>query len=177
MLFGAFHIYQILQFALSMRRLLELYQFYTHLLGIPHPDIQTISWPEIVRRIGLIRDQNPITALSNTTSASPRLDLHVHLPQFLQFGNEPGQQTLTRALEWNLRACLLGHLFDHRGTVRMVFLKEKNRAGLAAELKRRMIFFGLVNAMFAPFIMLYITTHSFFLCFKVCLALPFVQGR
>ncbi|KAG8794966.1 autophagy protein atg9 [Ceratobasidium sp. 428] len=198
MLFGAFYIYQILQFALSMRRLLELYQFYTHLLGVPDSDIQTISWPEIVRRIGLIRDQNPITALSNTTSASPTnatttakldahdianrimrqenylialfdrglLDLRVPLPRFLQFGNEPGQQTLTRALEWNLRACLLGHLFDHRGTVRTVFLKEKNRAGLAAELKRRMIFFGLVNAIFAPFIVLYLMMHSFFRYFE-----------
>ena len=35
MLFGAFYIYQILQFAFSMRRLLELYQFYTHLLSVP----------------------------------------------------------------------------------------------------------------------------------------------
>ncbi|KAG9127405.1 autophagy protein atg9 [Ceratobasidium sp. 392] len=196
MLFGAFYIYQILQFALSMRRLLELYQFYTHLLGVPDSDIQTISWPEIVRRIGLIRDQNPITSLSNATAPNNAtttakldahdianrimrqenylialfdrglLDLRVPLPRLLQFGGEPGQQTLTRALEWNLRACLLGHLFDQRGTVRTVFLKEKNRVGLAAELRRRMIFFGLVNAIFAPFIVVYLVMHSFFRYFE-----------
>ncbi|KAG8730583.1 autophagy protein atg9 [Ceratobasidium sp. 414] len=198
LLFGAFYIYQILQFALSIRRLLELYQFYTHLLGVPDSDVQTISWPEIVRRIGLIREQNPITALSSNAAASPTnatttakldahdianrimrqenylialfdrglLDLRVPLPRFLQLGGEPGQQTLTRALEWNIRACLLGHLFDHRGTVRTVFLKEKNRAGLAAELKRRMIFFGLVNAIFAPFIVVYLMMHSFFRYFE-----------
>ncbi|KAG8704716.1 autophagy protein atg9 [Ceratobasidium sp. 394] len=197
-LFGAFYFYQILQFALSIRRLLELYQFYTHLLGVPDSDVQTISWPEIVRRIGLIREQNPITALSSNTTASPTnatttakldahdianrimrqenylialfdrglLDLRVPLPRFMQFGGEPGQQTLTRALEWNLRACLLGHLFDQRGTVRTVFLKEKNRVGLAAELRRRMIFFGLVNAIFAPFIVVYLVMHSFFRYFE-----------
>ncbi|KAG9127404.1 autophagy protein atg9 [Ceratobasidium sp. 392] len=117
MLFGAFYIYQTLQFALSMRHLLELYQFYTHLLGVPDSDIQTISWPEIVRRIGLIRDQNPITSLSNATTpnnatTAAKLDAHdianrimrqenylialfdrdlfelyVPLPRFLLFGN------------------------------------------------------------------------------------------
>ncbi|KAG8794970.1 autophagy protein atg9 [Ceratobasidium sp. 428] len=213
-LFGAFYIYQLLQFALSMRRLLELYQFYTPTrcsrrkwpylswtarTNHSQSDIQTISWPDIVRRTSLIRDRNPITTLSNTTSASPtnatttaKLDAHgianrimwqenyhialfdrgllnlrVPLPRFLQFGNEPGQQTLTRALEWHLRACLLGHLFDHRGTVRTVFLKERNRAGLAAELKRRMIFFGLVNAIFAPFIALYLMMRGFFRYFEL----------
>ncbi|KDN37437.1 hypothetical protein RSAG8_10172, partial [Rhizoctonia solani AG-8 WAC10335] len=80
MLFGAFYIYQILQFLVSIRRLLELYQFYTHLLGVPDSDVQTISWPEVVRRIGLIREHNPITSLSSQTDgANPttaKLDAH-----------------------------------------------------------------------------------------------------
>ncbi|QRV99780.1 autophagy protein APG9 [Ceratobasidium sp. AG-Ba] len=198
MLFGTYYVYEIIQFALSIRRLWELYQFYTHLLGVPDSDVQTISWPEIVRRIGLIRDQNPITALSSganpvndTTTAKldahdianrimrqenylialfdrGLLDLRVPLPGFLRtrFGQEQGQQTLTRALEWNLRACLLGHLFDQQGAVRTVFLKEKNRAGLAAEMRRRMVFFGLVNAIFAPLIVAYLVMHSFFRYFE-----------
>lgn len=93
------------------------------------------------------------------------LDLRVPLPLILQGGEQA--QTLTRALEWNLRACLLGHLFDQRGVVRGVFLKEKHRKGLAAELRRRMIFFGLVNAVFAPFIVVYLLMHSFFRYFEV----------
>lgn len=45
-------------------------------------DIQTISWPEIVRRIGTIREDNPVTALSSTTTGNPsssitaKLDAH-----------------------------------------------------------------------------------------------------
>jgi autophagy-related protein 9 len=165
--------------------------------------VQTISWPEVVRRIGLIREHNPITSLSSqTNSANPTsntttakldahdianrimrqenylialfdrklLDLRTPLPRFLErfFPPKEQRQTLTRALEWNLRACLLGHLFDHRGTVRGVFLKEKNKQGLAAELRRRMVFFGLVNAIFAPFIVVYLLMHSFFRYFEVC---------
>lgn len=37
---------------------------------------------------------------------------------------------LTRALEWNLRFCLMEFLFDPQGRVRKVFLKNKNRAAL-----------------------------------------------
>jgi autophagy-related protein 9 len=35
--------------------------------------------------------------------------------------------TLTRALEWNLRFCLMDYLFDRSGRVKDVFLKEKSR--------------------------------------------------
>lgn len=45
-------------------------------------DIQTISWPEIVRRIGAIREDNPNTALSSQNAGTPhdvtvaKLDAH-----------------------------------------------------------------------------------------------------
>ena len=126
-------------------------------------DIQTISWPEIVRRIGKIRDHNPTTALSPANqglapSVTAKLDAHdianrimrqenyliaifnkdlldlrVPLPGFLKrfIAPEAGKgNTLTRALEWNLRFCLMEYLFDTSGRVRKVFLKEKNRKAL-----------------------------------------------
>ena len=37
---------------------------------------------------------------------------------------------LTKALEWNLRFCLMEYLFDKSGRVRKVFLKSKNRTAL-----------------------------------------------
>jgi autophagy-related protein 9 len=45
-------------------------------------DIQTISWSEIVRRIGLIREENPLTAISskgsrnNDDTTTAKLDAH-----------------------------------------------------------------------------------------------------
>ncbi|KAJ7438501.1 putative transmembrane protein [Mycena latifolia] len=198
-LFIAFYVWQIVSFVLSVFRLVDMYNFYTHLLKIPDVDIQTISWPEIVRRIGSIREDNPLTALSSnmkktddTTTAKldahdianrilrqenylialfnkDLLDLRVPLPNILKrfIVEEEGKGTmLTRALEWNLRFCLMEYLFDQHGKVRKVFLKSKNRPVLIEGLKRRFIFMGILNAMFAPFIVLYLLMYSFFRYFE-----------
>lgn len=135
-------------------------------------DIQTISWPEIVRRIGAIRDENPVTAMSSASDSNPGfspltakldahdvanrimrqenylialfnkelLDLRSPIPRFLArvlrthgggsiYGEGRGE-TLTQVLEWNLRFCLMGWLFDRSGRVNRVFLKERNRKAL-----------------------------------------------
>lgn len=39
-------------------------------------------------------------------------------------------KTLTKALEWNLRFCLMEFLFDKQGRVKKAFLKSKNRRTL-----------------------------------------------
>ncbi|KAJ6597221.1 putative transmembrane protein [Mycena vulgaris] len=198
-LFIAFYVWQIASFILSVFRLVDMYNFFTHLLKIPDVDIQTISWPEIVRRIGSIREDNPLTALSSnvqksddTTTAKldahdianrilrqenylialfnkDLLDLRVPLPNILKrfIVEEEGKGTmLTRALEWNLRFCLMEYLFDSHGKVRKVFLKSKNRPVLIEGLKRRFIFMGMLNAVFAPFIVLYLLMYSFFRYFE-----------
>ncbi|KIL69852.1 hypothetical protein M378DRAFT_184229 [Amanita muscaria Koide BX008] len=200
LLFTAFYIWQIVNFISSIRRLVVLYNFYTHLLKIPDADIQTISWPEVVRRVEAIREENPITAVSsksarssnNTTTAKldahdianrimrqenylialfnkDLLDLNVPLPPFLNpfFAQHRSKGTmLTRALEWNLRFCLMEFLFDRQGRVRKVFLHAKNRTVLIEGLKRRFIFMGILNAIFAPFIVLYLLMYSFFRYFE-----------
>ncbi|KAG9318603.1 autophagy protein Apg9-domain-containing protein [Chiua virens] len=54
------------------------------------------------------------------------------------------------------------YLFDPQGRVRKVFLKNKNRTILIEGLRRRFIFIGILNAIFAPFIVLYMIMYSFF---------------
>lgn len=117
-----------------------------------------------MRRIGAIREENPLTALSsnipaqNGHAATAKLDAHdianrimrqenylialfnkelldlrIPAPGWLRriVGYESGKgRVLTRALEWNLRFCLMEYLFDTHGKVRKVFLKSKNRAVL-----------------------------------------------
>ncbi|KAF8261690.1 autophagy protein Apg9-domain-containing protein [Lactarius quietus] len=195
LLFCAFYVWQIALFVLSVMRLVDMYRFYTYLLQIPDEDIQTISWPEVVRRIGAIRNSNPLTELSSSSSR-PRasegakldahdianrimrqenflialfnkelLDLRVPLPN--GWPTEEGKgRTLTRSLEWNLQFCLMEYLFDRRGQVRKVFLKSKNRAALIDGLRRRFIFMGILNAIFAPFIVVYLLMYSFFRYFE-----------
>ncbi|KAF9566358.1 APG9-domain-containing protein [Agrocybe pediades] len=199
-LFTAFYVWQIISYALGVRRLVDMYNFYTYLLKIPDADIQTIAWSEVVRRIGAIREENPLTALSSkkdSTSddtATAKLDAHdianrimrqenylialfnkelldlrVPLPDMLKrfIVEEQGKgKLLTQALEWNLRFCLMEYLFDEHGRVRKIFLKAKNRSILIEGLRRRFIFMGILNAIFAPFIVLYFLMYSFFRYFE-----------
>ncbi|KAI0086343.1 APG9-domain-containing protein [Irpex rosettiformis] len=196
LLFAAFFVWQLVTYAFSVMRLMDMYRFYTYLLRIPDADIQTISWPEVVRRIGAIREENPLTALSSAPTASVTakldahdianrimrqenylialfnkelLDLRIPLPtspnRFVRHEEGKGRM-LTKALEWNLRFCLMEYLFDTQGRVRKVFLKSKNRAILIEGLRRRLIFMGILNAIFAPFIVLYLLMYSFFRYFE-----------
>jgi autophagy-related protein 9 len=84
-----------------------------------------------------MRQENYLIALFN----KELLDLRVPLPPALDrlVGGSGGKlglngegkgKMLTRALEWNLRFCLMEFLFDPQGRVRKVFLKGKNRAAL-----------------------------------------------
>lgn len=198
--FTAFYVWQIVSFVLALQRLRVLYNFYTHLLKIPDVDIQTISWPEIVRRIGAIREDNPNTALSSRNAGTQDdvtvakldahdianrilrqenyltaifnkdlLDLRVPVPSYLErfVDQEKGNgKRLTQALEWNLRFCLMEYLFDENGQVRRVFLNSRNRGPLIQGLKRRFIFMGILNAIFVPFIVLYLLIYSFFRYFE-----------
>ena len=183
-------------------------------------DIQTISWPEVVRRIQAIREDNPVTALSSTNHGNPSssitakldaydvanrimreenyliaifnkdlLDLRIPLPFALRrLLNTNGEQgmTLNTALEHNLRICLMRYLFDNRGRVREVFLKDKdknrealiigyaiyrlenNKADKGNSLRHRFILMGILNAILAPFIVLYLLMYYFFRYFEVC---------
>ncbi|KAI0040133.1 APG9-domain-containing protein [Auriscalpium vulgare] len=194
LLFCTFYLWQIVSFVRGTIRLVDMYRFYTHLLRIPDEDIQTISWPEIVRRIGAIRESNPLTAISSASRArdveSAKLDAHDVANRVMRQENflislfnkelldlrvpfphgiapEEGKgRTLTRTLEWNLRFCLMEYLFDSRGRVRKIFLKSKNRAALIEGLRRRFIFMGILNAIFAPLIVLYLLMYSFFRYFE-----------
>ena len=75
---------------------------------------------DIANRI--MRQENYLISLFN----KELLDLRVPLPDFVRriVGHESGKgRVLTRALEWNLRFCLMEYLFDSHGRVRKVFLK------------------------------------------------------
>lgn len=82
---------------------------------------------DIANRI--MRQENYLIALFN----KELLDLRVPLPDIMKrfgMGEEGKGRVLTKALEWNLRFCLMEYLFDRRGRVRKMFLKSANRATL-----------------------------------------------
>lgn len=91
----------------------------------------------------IMRQENYLIALFNKDLLDLRLPLPIPVQKVLGLTGlyqEPpnekdarGQQvrppgtTLTRALEWNLRFCLMDYLFDRSGRVKDVFLKERSR--------------------------------------------------
>ncbi|GAA6039812.1 hypothetical protein JCM8097_004231 [Rhodosporidiobolus ruineniae] len=123
----------------------------------------------------IMREENYLIALFN----KDLLDISLPIPRVLQrpaalvFGGDArglkrtfGKHMLTQTLEWNLSFCLLGFLFGRDGQVRRAFLSERNKGELVEALKRRFILMGLINAVFAPFIVLYLLMYSFFRYFE-----------
>lgn len=72
----------------------------------------------------------------------------------------------SRTLEWALSLCIMDFVFNDQGQVRSIFLRESERRTLAAGLRRRFQFFGVMTMIFAPFIILYMTIHYFFRYFN-----------
>ena len=114
---------------------------------------QRLDAHDVANRI--MRQENYLIALFNENI----LDLSVP-------GLRNRSPALTRSLEWNLNFCLLGFLFDSNGQVRHQFLSERYRADLIEGLRRRFLFMAVVNAIFAPFIVLYVLVYSFFRYFE-----------
>ena len=82
-----------------------------------------------------MRQENYLIALFNKELLNLRVPLPRAVKRFTSAGgtgkDDVGQgRMLTRALEWNLRFCLMEYLFDAHGRVRKVFLKHKNRTVL-----------------------------------------------
>ncbi|EJU05272.1 APG9-domain-containing protein [Dacryopinax primogenitus] len=127
--------------------------------------VQKLDAHDIANRI--MRQENYLIALFNKDLLNLSLPLsRLPLPSFLRNYSRTGAGTLTRALEWNLRFCVMEFFCDPSGHPRKVFLKERNRTVLIEGLKRRFIFMGIINAVFAPFIVLYLLMYSFFRYFE-----------
>jgi autophagy-related protein 9 len=68
----------------------------------------------------------PPNLLAPAASSLPSTTQQDPPRRFISFG----ANTLTKALEWNLRFCLMGYLFDRRGQVRKEFVRERRRKDL-----------------------------------------------
>ncbi|CAG8737304.1 9761_t:CDS:2, partial [Cetraspora pellucida] len=188
-LFSIAWVWQAVRLVLDIRRLTDMFNFYTYLLNIPDADIQTIPWQKVVNRIIELRENNPTTShqgpnnkpqqrldAHNITNRIMRqenylialfnkdlLDLTIPIPFFRQ------KNFLTKTLEWNLRYCIINHVFNDHGQVRRHFVKDTRgvqRERLTQGLRRRFIFMGILNIIFAPFIVVYLLIYFFFRYFE-----------
>src|SRR6202022_1614594 len=117
----------------------------------------------------IMRQDNYFIAMINRDV----LDLTVPIP-FLR--NRP---LLTRTLEWNINLCIMKYVFDEQGQLRTAFIRDTHKRLLSDggvsrvlfsyryRLKRRFIFAGFMNLIFAPFIVMYLLLLYFFRYFEV----------
>ncbi|KAI8391051.1 autophagy protein Apg9-domain-containing protein [Radiomyces spectabilis] len=180
-IFSLWWIWQAIRFVRDIPALKEMHNFYHHLLHIPDEDMQTVAWQTVLERIIDIRETNP-----NTSEASPiRLNEHDVANRIMRKDNYlialfnkdilnitiplpylRHKHVFTRDLEWNLSFCVLSYVFNDQGQIRKRFLKERNKPLLVAGLRRRFIFMGLLNLIFAPFILGYLLIFFFFRYFE-----------
>lgn len=184
-----FWFIKLFQYISDIRLLWDMHNFYYHLLDISETDMQTISWQEVSNRLMLLRDHNPTTSSSKPSAAyevaKQRMDAHDIANRIMRkenylvamFNKEildlsaplpfmQGKPLLTRTLEWNLGLCVLQYVFDARGQIQPVFLKDTHRKLLIDGLRRRFLFAGIMNAIGAPFIIIYLVLLYFFRYFN-----------
>lgn len=77
-----------------------------------------------------------------------------------------GGNVLTRALEQNLRFVLVSFFFDAHGRVKPEMVQGRGRKDLVGQLRRRFQQMGVINALCAPFIVIYVLIYSFFRYFQ-----------
>lgn len=180
-------IVKTFQYVADVRRLLQLRDFYLHLLGIPDSELQSVSWPEVVSRLMALRDSNPVVANNSATSrryasqSKQRMDAHDIANRLMRQDNYMiaminkdildmtlpipflrNRQLFTRTLEWNLKFCIMDFLFNERGQMRTTFLKDTHRKELSEALRSRFIFAGTMNLIVAPFLIMFFLLQNFF---------------
>ncbi|KAI9676886.1 MAG: autophagy protein atg9 [Caeruleum heppii] len=188
-LFAFFWVAKVFQYAMDIRRLRHLHDFYHHLLEVSDADIQTISWQEIVARLMSLRDANPVTAEDIGPrnrrfighQSKQRMDAHDIANRLMRKENYlialfnkdildltlpipflRNRELFSKTLEWNLSLCILDYVFNEQGQVRPLFLKDTHRRALSDGLRRRFLFAGAMNVVCAPFIIIYLMMLYFF---------------
>ena len=192
-LFAFLWICKVFQYGYDFRRLRHMQNFYHYLLEVSDADIQTVSWQEIVKRLMLLRDSNPATAAGVNarhrrfmgSQSKQRMDAHDIANRLMRRDNYlialinkdildltlpipflRNRQLFSRTLEWNLSLSILDFVFDERGQVRPLFLKETHRRTLSDSLRRRFLFAGFMNVLCAPFIVIFFVLLYFFRYFN-----------
>lgn len=195
--YSFFFIWKAVQNVIDLRRLSHVRDFYVHVLEMPEQDMQTISWQDIIARIMAIRDQNPKTATNIPqklrkymgSQSKERLDAHDIANRLMRKDNYliamtnkdiinlclpfpllHGRQLFSKALEWNLKFCILDMAFNDLGQVHQDFLRADKRGLLSQKMKARMFFAACMNLLCLPVWLAYVLVVFFFTYYNVRLA-------
>ena len=163
-----FWSFSIAHLIIEIRSLLEVRRYYERFVGLTDHMLRYASWPEVASRI--IDSQRVIQLCRsrdlNESDIAARImrfdNFFIGLLQngllILQPSLLPGlhsQRSLTKILEWNLRFCLFHNLFDDKFRLKDGFTND------STILSRRFRFAAIINALLAPFLLLFLVTYFF----------------
>ncbi|MCJ1307776.1 autophagy protein atg9 [Agyrium rufum] len=188
-LFSFYWIFIFFHIIRGIPRLKAMHDFFHYLLEISDSDIQTVSWQDVVKRLMALRDANLSTAVTAPekhkhlmgTQSKQRMDAHDIANRIMRRDNFlvalinkevmdisipvpfiGKRKFFSRALRWNLEACILDLVFDRSGQVLPEFLKDRNRRALSEQLRKRFLWYGILTLVTAPFALAFITAYYFF---------------
>lgn len=169
----------------------EIQLFYKYLLNIDDDELQTISWPQVVKKVMLLKQQHtnalvslidqgnsPTTGKKDLKSKS-RLNAHDIANRLMRKDNYmiaifnknilnkaltiPIFNTyfLTKTLEWNLKLCIIDYMFTREGQLKQSVLAQTKRMDLAMGLRKRFKLAGLLSIVLTPFLVVYFVLYFF----------------
>lgn len=166
----------------EMLELREIQIFYKHLLNIGDSELQTISWPQIVKKIMILKNQNTnalITENDNDLKSKLKLNAHDIANRLMRKDNYMiaifnkklltkalkmpiiSTQYLTKTLEWNLKLCIFDFLFNEEGQLKKKVLSQHHRLFLIKNLRKRFRVAGLLSIFLTPFLVIYFLLYYF----------------
>lgn len=186
-------LWKSVSYVLDIPRLRHMHDFYLHLLNIPEDEIQSISWQEVVSRLMALRDSNPNTAAAAgrrqsawiRTQSKQRMDAHDIASRLMRRQNYMiaminkdildltlpipflrNRRLFTRTLEWSIDLCIMDFVFNEKGQIKSLFLKDTHRTALSTALRNRFFMTGVASLIFSPFLAAFFVIKHIFLNFN-----------
>jgi len=159
-------VWNCLHFFLDYRELSDVRDFCNQKVGVSERELQTIRWPELVRRLVRLqethrlcihRDLSAFDIVARIMRKENYLIGMLNkgvLALYLPFPGMRRRCMLTKTLEWNLHWCVLEHMFDQNFMIRAEFRDVE-------ALRRRFRTAGLVNLALSPFILMFMLSYFF----------------
>lgn len=194
--FYIFLFLKLIQLYFDYKNLIDIKNFYNHLLNINDGELQTIPWQNVVNQIISLKDQNALTANVVEVKAKNRisaldianrimrkenylialfnndiLDLSLPLPLPLSLSSYLSSHlsqsyNLTKTLEWNIHLCVIGYIFNESGFLKQNILRKSQRQYIKDELNKRFMLAGFLNIILSPFLVSYFILLYFFKYFN-----------
>lgn len=166
-IFVLYWLYCLVYYVSEVRAAVDIGHFTTHKLGLSERQLQTITWPEVVRRIVgvqsttrlcLTRDLNEHDVVSRIMRKENYLigmlnkgclALHVSIPGMRK------RFILSETLKWNLHRCILDCMFGENFRIREDFMHNE------AALQRRFRQAAILNLLISPFLLVFLLMYLF----------------